>query len=123
MVEIDITPQPKPRMTRKDKWNPSDAAKRYFQYKRDVTILLRKAGVRPCDVIDVTFVMPIAARNMKSFSEIDGAPHRQAPDLDNLIKGYLDILFPPKSMGEDDRVVHSIKANKVWGATGKIIIH
>ena len=40
-------------------------------------------------------------------------PHTKKPDLDNLVKGLLDAL------PWDDKLIHSIRAYKVYAATGE----
>ncbi len=45
-----------------------------------------------------------------------GQPHRQKPDLDNLIKALLDAAL------DDDSGVHEMTARKVWGEEGEIQI-
>ena len=47
-----------------------------------------------------------------------GQPHRQKPDLDNILKFLMDSLLPEGG----DEVVHTIHARKIWGEEGKIII-
>lgn len=47
---------------------------------------------------------------------MDGQPHQQKPDLDNLTKSLLDALF------EDDSHIWDARTSKVWGETGMIII-
>ncbi|WP_336242107.1 RusA family crossover junction endodeoxyribonuclease [Enterobacter cloacae] len=47
---------------------------------------------------------------------MDGQPHQQKPDLDNLKKSLLDALF------EDDSHIWDARTSKVWGEIGMIII-
>jgi Holliday junction resolvase RusA-like endonuclease len=47
-----------------------------------------------------------------------GQPHRQKPDLDNILKFLMDSLLP----NGGDEVVHTINARKIWGEYGKILI-
>jgi Holliday junction resolvase RusA-like endonuclease len=47
---------------------------------------------------------------------MDGTPHKQTPDLDNLCKGFLDALCPM-----DDKHIHSIhELKKIWSVQGSI---
>ncbi len=51
----------------------------------------------------------------KKRAEMDSKDHRQKPDLDNLIKAFLD------SVAEgDDAFVSSLSATKLWGEKGRI---
>jgi len=107
-----IIPIPKPRMTSRDKHRPSH--KRYFKFCEDV----RMVGVRLKRSGDhVLFKIPMP----KSWSKVkkkmfDGQPHEQKPDLDNLIKALGDAIF------KDDSGIWDIRATKVWGYEGEIII-
>ena len=48
---------------------------------------------------------------------MNGQPHLNKPDLDNIIK------FVQDSLKEDgDQMIHTIVANKIWGEEGKIIL-
>lgn len=49
----------------------------------------------------------------KKRREMEGKPHQQKPDLDNLLKS-LDALY------EDDSVIWKISAEKVWAREGFI---
>jgi Holliday junction resolvase RusA-like endonuclease len=44
-----------------------------------------------------------------------GLPHQSKPDLDNLLKGLADAVYP-----EDDSMISSITVAKVWSDTGFI---
>ena len=46
-----------------------------------------------------------------------GKPHRQKPDLDNLVKAFKDALL------KDDKGVHTYGImQKIWGDTGEIVV-
>ena len=40
--------------------------------------------------------------------------HQQTPDIDNLLKGFLDALYAR------DEIVYSVHAEKIWDHSGKI---
>ncbi len=52
----------------------------------------------------------------KQKDEKRGQPHEQKPDLDNLIKAFMDCF------GKDDSHVSKINAEKIWADRGSIII-
>ena len=57
--EYNINTVPKPRMTQRDKWKPSDRAKRYFAFKDECRlkkVMLPEAGAH------VTFVIAMPKR-------------------------------------------------------------
>ena len=107
-----ITPIPKPRQTQRDKWMKRPCVMRYRQYKDD----LKAAGIKPNpDGFEITFKLPMPQSwSKKKKAAMDTQPHQQKPDIDNLLKGFMDALF------EDDSGIHWVKANKIWGKTGGI---
>ena len=45
-----------------------------------------------------------------------GKPHQQKPDIDNILKGFMDCLL------DEDKKVWNITANKYWMIGGQGII-
>ncbi len=111
---IDITPVPKPRQTRADKWQKRPAVIRYRAFADE---LRYKAGKIDLNHHSLTFGLPMP----KSWSEkkkqaMDGQPHTQKPDLDNLLKAVGDAL------NTDDSGIHTLdKIKKVWSRNGYIL--
>lgn len=106
-----ITPVPKPRMTRRDKWAKRPCVMRYRAFKDHVR-MRRVELPQPCLVI-FWIAMPA------SWSEADkrgheGKPHQQTPDLDNLLKALGDAVLT------DDRKLWNIRAEKRWARKGAI---
>ncbi len=66
--------------------------------------------VKPVHV-EVTFYMPIPKTVKKRSLMIW---HRSAPDIDNLQKFVLDAINGTQSIWEDDRIVSSLVAKKVY---------
>ena len=113
-MKYQITPMAKPRMTRADKWKQRPAVQKYRAYKDEIR--LRKVSV-PESGARVTFVIPMPASwSKKKRQAMNGMPHRQRPDLDNLHKGLLDALFT------EDCQVWDHWITKIWGEEGAIII-
>ena len=114
MIEYPITPCPKPRMTQSDKWKGRDIVVRYFNFRDEVR--LRKVAV-PESGAHIIFVMPMPLSwTIKKRLAMDGQPHQQVPDKDNLEKGLLDAVFTQDCRVWDSRVT------KIWGYDGKIIV-
>lgn len=112
--EFDITPVPKPRMTQRDKWQKRPAVMRYRAFCDEAR--LRRIAL-PESGAEIVFQMPMP----KSWSgakrhRMDGQPHQQKPDVDNLLKALMDALF------DDDCKVWSVAVSKVWGESGKITV-
>ena len=107
-----ITPVGKPRMTQRDKWAKRPAVLRYRAFKDEVRA---RRVILPTDGAMVTFCLPMPKSwSQKKRREMDGEPHRQKPDLDNLVKALGDACY------EDDSTIHMIAARKVWGVDGSI---
>ncbi|BFT80914.1 RusA family crossover junction endodeoxyribonuclease [Enterobacter roggenkampii] len=114
MPKYIITPVGKPRMTRRDKWKQRPPVMRYRLFCDEV----RLHGIQvPENGAHITFVLPMPQSwSKKKRAAMDGQPHQQKPDLDNLTKSLLDALF------EDDSHIWDARTSKVWGETGMIII-
>ena len=109
----EITPVPKPRMTRGDAFQKRPRGTHYRAFKQEC--LLKR--VRCCSGDDVTFTLPMSKSwSLKKRIEFDGEPHTQTPDLDNLLKALWDACT------ENDAHIHTITARKIWGISGKIEI-
>lgn len=109
-----VTPQPKPRMTRSDRWKQRPAVLKYRAYKDELR--LRKLSV-PDSGAHITFVLPMPRSwSQKKRMAMAGQPHQQKPDVDNLHKGLLDALFTEDCQVWDHRIT------KVWGEQGAIRI-
>jgi len=114
MAEYLITPVGKPRMTRSDKWKQRPPVMRY----RDFCDAVRLNKIRlPESGAHVTFVIPMPPSwSIKKRTNLASQPHQQKPDIDNLVKSLLDALF------DDDAHIWDVRASKVWGEVGMIII-
>ncbi len=65
----------------------------------------------------IVFIMPMPKSwSKKKKKAMDGQPHQQVSDLDNMLKALLDSLF------QDDSHIWDIRATKLWGYSGKIIV-
>jgi Holliday junction resolvase RusA-like endonuclease len=65
----------------------------------------------------IIFILPMPKSwSKKKKKAMDGMPHQQIPDVDNLGKSILDSLF------KDDSHIYDIRLSKFWGRSGKIII-
>lgn len=95
-----IEPVPKPRMTRSDKWKKRPCVLAYRSFADELRLKVRKPPESP---FKITFYIhtKIANRN--------GTPHFLKPDADNLLKSFLDALFP-----DNDAHIWSVWAEKRW---------
>lgn len=109
-----ITPVPKPRMTRRDKWMERECVMRYRAFADECrlrNVRLTESGYH------VICVMPMPASwSQRKRSEMRGNPHQQKPDKDNLEKALLDAIY------DDDSHVWDGRLTKIWGDRGAIVV-
>ena len=114
MKSYPITPVPKPRMTQRDKWAKRPPVMRYRAFADDCR--LHGVEVPLCDY-HVTFYLPMPKSWTKAKREkMNGQPHQQRPDKDNLEKALLDAVMT------EDCAVWDGRATKRWAYTGHITI-
>lgn len=113
MIVLNITPIPKPRMTQRDRWAKRPVVLRYHGYADE---LRRLWGGEPVpDVFWITFYMPMPSSwSQKKKQQMDGEPHQQRPDVDNLLKAFLDALC------DDDSFVWDVRSRKLWSSQPRI---
>lgn len=110
----DIVPVAKPRQTSSDKWKQRPAVMKYRAFKDECR--LNKVEL-PDTGAHITFIIPFPkSYSLKKRRKMDGQPHIQVPDVDNLCKALMDAVFG------DDSGVYDIRISKYWGYTGKIVI-
>jgi len=113
-----ITGMGKPRATQRDKWNPSKAVQKYRLFAD--TVRLYDINI-PDAGYHITFVLPMPKSwAKKKRAAMDGKPHQQKPDKDNLEKALLDAAR--KGHVSDDCTIWDGRVSKLWGETGAVII-
>jgi len=107
---ITPVPKPRPRVTRNGTYVPA----KYQTFKKTV----KAYGIElPEHGYHVTFELPMPKSwSKKKRAEMNGQPHQQVPDKDNLEKALLDAALDNDSRVWDGRVT------KIWAETGSIII-
>lgn len=127
-IVLDIDPIGAPRMSRQDKWrtNPHhpDPKKRqrpcvtrYWAWKKKFVRLCADHNWELQAVLRVHFdvAMPDSWSKKKK-AAMDGTPHQQKPDYDNLAKAIGD------AFGVDDGFIWDARITKRWAHTGKITL-
>lgn len=111
---FDITPVPKPRMTKRDQWAKRACVTRYFDFKDQV----RAAGLSiPETGCRIIFVMPMPKSwSRKKKAQMMGMPHKQTPDTDNMVKAVLDAVH------QQDSQIYHVEGLKFWGEVGHILV-
>lgn len=111
----DITPCPKPRQTQRDKWKKRPAVLRYRAFADEVRLKI-KVDLEGCCIV---FMLPMPKSwSEKKKAEMLGQPHRQRPDISNLLKALEDALY-----GEDSEIARYGGLAKVWSDKGMIVIN
>ena len=120
IITLDIDPAAKPRMTQSDKWNVRPTVARYRAFKDRLRFEAKGMGLDeiPGSIPGLVFNIPLPRSwSSKKRNAMRGKPHQQRPDLDNLLKGFMD------SLCEEDSYIHAIgELKKLWGDSGSIII-
>lgn len=112
-----ILPVAAPRMTRRDRWlNPPRPAVAKYRAFRD-ELQIRNVALDVDHYFHVLFLMPPAASwSEKKRERHYWQPHRQRPDLDNMVKALLDGLF------SEDSHAWCFGAAKVWSPVAGFVI-
>lgn len=107
-----ITPCPKPRQTRADVWKKRDCVMRYRAFADEC----RLRGVKiPESGATVIFRIPMPQSwSMKKRQKMNGMPHKQKPDIDNLLKSVFDAVH------SSDAHIWDIRVIKLWATEGSI---
>jgi len=120
IIFTNIPVMGKPRMTRADRWKKRPVVLKYWRYKDKLKQLAKENDYTPGHTLDIEFLIPCPKSwSYKKVAEHAGEPHQQKPDLDNLLKGFMDCLM------DEDKMVHTITATKKWmvGGEGTIVIN
>ena len=122
VARLNITPCPKPRMTKADRWRKRQSVLKFFAFRDAVRQWPRETmhnKILEMESFEIEFHVPMP----KSWSKrkrgyMNGAAHQQRPDLDNYLKAWKDSVF------EEDSVVWRVKASKMWtDGLGHIIVN
>lgn len=106
-LHIEVTPMGKPRMTRRDVWAKRPVVVAYRAYGDELR--LRLPGYELPPSLDIIFHLPMPPSwSAKKRQEMAGKPHQQKPDIDNLLKAFMDHL------AEGDAHVYDVRARKHW---------
>lgn len=106
-------------MSSSDRWKKRPATTKYWRYKKELylkTLHMRNL-LDSTDAFTLCFYisMPKSWSNKKK-KELHMMPHKQKPDIDNLIKAFQDCLF------DDDSHIWRVHASKIWAKDGGRIL-
>ena len=99
----------KPRMTQSDKWKVRPATSKYWAFKDLLTFQAKMQHFKLGNRISVQVYIPIPKSWSKKKRLLAAAqPHRQKPDIDNILKSIQDILL------KDDSCIWEVHITKRW---------
>jgi len=118
LITFKIRPVPKPRQSIRDKWSPSKSTLRYRLFADELRYQAMDMKFVLPDSFAVEFVIPMPKSwSIRQKSLMNGRPHKQTPDLSNLLKSLEDALR------KEDKEIWDVHASKRWGETGLIRIY
>ena len=116
-LSLPVSPYPKPRMTRSDKWKKRPIVVAYREWCDAIRTLMRGQILPDCGA-NIVFNVPMPASwSGKKRAQMDGQPHQQTPDLDNYVKALSDALNK-----DDSTIWHYAGLTKRWAFEGSIEI-
>lgn len=117
-MKLKIDPVAKPRMTRSDKWKERPAVMKYRAYADEVRLKWDYTELEKFpEQVHLLFIIPMPKSwSKKKKEEMEGMPHQQTPDTDNLTKAIKDIMCG------NDSYVYNEWAEKYWGYRGEVHI-
>ncbi len=117
MIKLSVAPRPTPRAEGSGRRRYE--AEWYTKYKQEIFIEARKQNFELGKVFEVVFIIPMPKSWKKKRREKNLTPHDalSGPDLDNLVKGFMDAL-----LHNDSKCWHT-PPTKLWGYEGAIYIN
>jgi len=114
-MDLAIDPVAKPRMVRSDRWAKRPAVLRYWAFADELRLKYKKELP---ESVELKFYLPMPdSWSEKKKALMNGKPHKQKPDLDNLEKALLD------SLNKQDSNIYRIHASKWYSYKGAIEIN
>lgn len=106
MTYIAITPIGKPRQTQSDRWKQRPVVMRYRAFADELRLKYRED--LPSSVHLTFYIAMPKSWSKKRRLAMQGSPHQQKPDFDNLAKSVCDALLV------DDSVIWRCLVEKYW---------
>lgn len=115
IIRIPVTPLGKPRMTQRDKWQVRPTVMAYRAYCDELRLRLPRYELP--EELKIVFHLPMPKSwSARHRAQSYGQRHDQKPDIDNLVKGFMD------AFKAEDKHVAILHAEKYWAVEGGIII-
>lgn len=115
---FNITPLAAPRMTGADKWQGRKCVVKYFNFRNKLNLLALQQNYKLTCTLSIIFSIPYPESwSEKKKKENYLMPVTVKPDIDNLIKSFMD------SLSSADQNVWSVTAKKIYAPVGAIFIY
>ena len=115
---INMKPFPAPRMVRSDKWKKRPCVMHYHAFRDELQLALRKAKFEFKGQLHIEFYLQMPKGwSAKKKKEMLGMPHTVKPDIDNLVKAFMD------SFRKNDSFVYRLHTAKWWADKNAIAIN
>lgn len=122
LFDIPITIMGKPRMTQGDSWKNRDCVNRYWALKDELNLIANVNKFKLPLTYHALIILPMPKSWSKKRKEkMNGKPHMQKPDKDNLEKTLCDCL--PIVDEKDDKAVWDSRVTKLWGKESRLVIY
>lgn len=110
-IFFDVEPIGKPRMTQRDKWMKRPAVMRYRAFCDELRLKFKEKikNQNFTEISIVFYIKPPKSWSRKKVEQNLGKPHKQKPDIDNMLKAVLDALLV-----DGDEMVWKVCAFKLW---------
>ena len=116
---LKVEPHTKPRMTIRDKWKNRPCVSAYYAFKDSINFEAKRVKLPQLpdkiELIQFFISMPLSWSKKKR-ELMNGTPHKQVCDIDNLCKSLYDSLL------KSDSHIYSVKIEKFWAEIGYIRI-
>jgi len=108
-VIVKIAPMGKPRMTQHDRWKKRPAVLRYHAFKDSLRVQLACHSFERATVLSWTaYISMPKSWSKKKKAELQGKPHLQKPDRDNIDKAIMDAIL------KEDKSIYFGTICKLW---------
>lgn len=115
--DIPINPIGAPRQTQRDRWKKRPVVLKYHAYRDVVRLFANQAQYTISGILKIEFHIEVPkSKSGKQKQYMYGRPHDQKPDIDNLVKAFMDCF------GED-KTIYQLQAVKRWSEKGFIRVH
>ena len=104
-------------MVRSDRWKKRSVVTKYWAFKDLINLAAKNQNFTLGDSFYAIFEIEMPESwSQKKKDKMNGRPHQQKPDGDNLIKSVQDSLL------QEDSHIWKFSAEKRWGRKNRIII-